>query len=125
MNVSVIDKILGFTFPEDIVVTIASYFIQKIPKIDNRFWNIKQLFISRHFFLKERLYPDGSLHSKIFSRQDFYEQTDFYFALYICPIRDLIEYIYHHGNKSRVKHIRFWLDGKCDEHINGNWVIKK
>ena len=52
MNISVIDKILGFTFPEDIVFTIASYFIQKIPKKDKRFYNIKNLFISRHFFLK-------------------------------------------------------------------------
>lgn len=112
------NKIL-WNLPEDIIREISSYFILKIPKIDKRIVLMENFIRRRNYRLEQGFYTDGEFCYKLFHSYD----RKFHFSMHCLPEK-FITYIFGNFITEEQKHIRFWIDGKCEEHINGSWTIK-
>lgn len=118
MDINIMNKIL-WRFPEDIIRVISAYFIFKIPKTDKRILLMEVFLGRRNYRLEEGFYTDGEFRYKLFLS---YERN-FHFSIHCLP-KTFITYIFGNFITGENKHIRFWIDGKCEEHINGCWTIK-
>ena len=119
MQINTLNNILFLTFPEDIIRTISSYFIKKIPKDDKRYRVIENYLINQLLYSTIGLYPDGEFRYKIFQILGIQKR---YFLLEVLPT---IFIDYHFCIDDRITSIRFWFkDNKCEVPVNGRWVKK-
>lgn len=112
------NKIL-WNFPEDIIREISCYFICKISKTDKRIVLMENFLARRNNRLEEGFFTDGQFRYKLFHSYD----RNIHFSMHCLP-KTFICYIFGNFITEEQKHIRFWMDGKCEEHINGSWAIK-
>ena len=118
MDIDIMNKIL-WNLPEDIIREISSYFIFKIPKTDRRIFFMENFLSRRYYRLEQGFYTDGEFRYKLFHSYDL----NIHFYIHCLPEK-FITYIFGNFITEEQKHIRFWMDGKCEEHINGSWTIK-
>jgi hypothetical protein len=95
---------------------------RKIPKTDKRLAYIEYLLSRRKYCVHEFFYKtDGEFRGKVFISET---NTNLQFALHSCT-KMFIEYVFGNIRTGIQTNIRFWIEnGKCEEHINGHWVVK-
>jgi len=117
MNFHLIDKVLGKLFPEDILRSISSYFIQKLLKDEMRCLNIQRLLCYRRLYVIQGFHPDLEFRYNLVC---FRGSLQKYLIVHVFP-KLFIEYHFCIGD--RISSIRFWIPtNRIEIPVDGYWV---